>query len=375
MDQAFIYKKELFNLVNTRELFAENDYNFAGRPPLNCDFVYLPTNKEISIINLHYKCCGNGVWRRQKASKMLHKYVSNQIEKNDVQYIILGDWNDDLKDVVTGDEHCFTPFLLDDRFFFPTAKIAGDLSQASYPKEPYYSFLDHILVSKSLLDNPEKYVDSNIIAFANILNFFKNKKTKKIFYASSSSVYGEVKKFPSKESSQLNPKNIYAFSKVVNENLANFYSEKYKIKIIGLRFFTCYGEWGRPDMFLFKLFKSIETKKYLNLNNYGNHYRDFTYIEDVLKIISKLIKSNLKKHEIFNVCSNKPLNILKITNLFKNKGLKIRKIKKHPADVYKTHGDNKKVLKITKNINFTNPFNAILNTYKWYKSKKIIKKI
>ena len=241
-----------------------------------------------------------------------------------------------------------------------------------------YEYIFHFAAQAGVrysFDNPEKYVDSNIVAFANILNFFKNKKTKKIFYASSSSVYGEVKKFPCKESSQLNPKNIYAFSKVVNENLANFYSEKYKINIIGLRFFTCYGEWGRPDMFLFKLFKSIETKKYLNLNNYGNHYRDFTYIEDVLKIISKLIKSNLKKHEIFNVCSNKPLNILKITNLFKNKGLKIRKIKKHPADVYKTHGDNKKVLKITKNINFTNPFNAILNTYKWYKSKKIIKKI
>jgi len=241
-----------------------------------------------------------------------------------------------------------------------------------------YEYIFHFAAQAGVrysFDNPEKYVDSNIVAFANILNFLKNKKTKKIFYASSSSVYGEVKKFPCKESSKLNPKNIYAFSKVVNERLADFYSKKYKINIIGLRFFTCYGEWGRPDMFLFKLFKSIEKKEYLNLNNYGNHYRDFTYIEDLLKIILKLIKSNLKKHEIFNICSNKPISILRITNLFKNKGLKLRKIKKHPADVYKTHGDNTKVLKIVKNIHFTDPDKAILKTYNWYKSKKIIKNI
>ena len=155
MDQAIIYKKDIFNLVNTRELFAEDDFNFAGRPPINCDFIYLPTNKKISIINLHMKCCGNGVWRRKKASEMLYEYVTKQIEEKNIQYIILGDWNDDLKDIVTGDEHCFTPFLMDDRFFFPTSDIVNDLSQASYPKEPYYSFLDHILITKSLLTNPK----------------------------------------------------------------------------------------------------------------------------------------------------------------------------------------------------------------------------
>tara|TARA_Y100000590_G_scaffold148747_2_gene170891 strand:- start:1687 stop:2094 length:408 start_codon:yes stop_codon:yes gene_type:complete len=101
------------------------------------------------------KCCGNGVWRRKKASEMLYEYVTKQIEEKNIQYIILGDWNDDLKDIVTGDEHCFTPFLMDDRFFFPTSDIVNDLSQASYPKEPYYSFLDHILITKSLLTNPK----------------------------------------------------------------------------------------------------------------------------------------------------------------------------------------------------------------------------
>ena len=149
------------------------------------------------------------------------------------------------------------------------------------------------------------------------LNFFKNKKTKKIFYASSSSVYGEVKKFPCKESSKLNPKNIYAFSKVVNERLADFYSKKYKINIIGLRFFTCYGEWGRPDMFLFKLYNSCFNNKVFYLNNFGNHERDFTYIGDVVKIVNKLINKKFKKHQIFNICSNKPINILNITNNFK----------------------------------------------------------
>tara|TARA_Y100000590_G_scaffold173605_1_gene198520 strand:- start:65 stop:1960 length:1896 start_codon:yes stop_codon:yes gene_type:complete len=149
MDQAIIYKKELFDLVGRKELYAEDDYFFAGRPPLQCDFVVKTSGLELSIINLHMKCCDSGLSRRKKASEMIHKYVNNAMNYGNNNYIILGDWNDDLKDG-KGD-HCFDPFLNDERFFFPTLDITYDISQASYPKEPYISFLDHILVSKSLI--------------------------------------------------------------------------------------------------------------------------------------------------------------------------------------------------------------------------------
>ena len=154
MDQAIIFKSESFKFIKRTEIYAENDYNFAGRPPIQCDLIYKPDNKKISIINLHMKCCDSGLLRRKKASKMLYDYVVDKINTDHENYIVLGDWNDDLKD--QEDEHCFMPFLLDDNFIFPTYDITFDVSQASYPKEPYVSFLDHILVTKALINNDKE---------------------------------------------------------------------------------------------------------------------------------------------------------------------------------------------------------------------------
>jgi len=150
MDQAIIYKKKDFILVNRIELFSENDYNFAGRPPLKVDFIHKISGEKFSVINLHMKCCDSGLSRRKKASKMLYDYLDIEIQYNE-NLIVLGDWNDDLKDA--NGEHCFEPFLNDERFFFPTLDITYDITQASYPKEPYVSFLDHILLSYSFLNN------------------------------------------------------------------------------------------------------------------------------------------------------------------------------------------------------------------------------
>ena len=145
-------------LKNQIELFAENDYNFAGRPPLQADFIYKINNKQISIINLHMKCCDSGLNRRKMASKMLYEYLNN-IYETQSNIIVLGDWNDDTKD--HDGEHCFDPFFNDERFYFTTKKLAMDISKASYPKEPYLSFLDHILISKKLLPpNSNYFVDT-----------------------------------------------------------------------------------------------------------------------------------------------------------------------------------------------------------------------
>jgi len=148
MDLATIYKKDLFNFKNHMELFADNDYNFAGRPPLQLDLVEKSSGKAISIINLHMKCCDSGLQRRKKASQMLYEHFDLKLN-NKSNVIILGDWNDDLKDLPK--EHCFTPFLNDERFYFANHDIVYDIKQASYPKEPYVSFLDHILVTKNLI--------------------------------------------------------------------------------------------------------------------------------------------------------------------------------------------------------------------------------
>ena len=140
---------------------------------------------------------------------------------------------------------------------------------------------------------------------------------------------------------------------------------------IGLRFFTVYGEWGRPDMFMLRYLSATYNKsKFFYLNNYGNHLRDFTYINDVCKILKKLIYSKIKEqHLILNICSNKPLKltniIKKIDNLTTNKP-KIKKVSMHKADLYKTHGDNNLVKKITGIKKFTDISTGLENTVKWF---------
>ena len=149
MNQAIIFKSNQFSLIRQVEPFAENDYNFAGRPPLRADLFRYSDSTYYSIVNLHMKCCDSGLNRRKNASKMLYDYLLDDINNGYSNFIVLGDWNDDLKD--NYGEHCFDPFINDDRFYFTTEKIVDDLSQASYPKEPYYSFLDHILITKEIL--------------------------------------------------------------------------------------------------------------------------------------------------------------------------------------------------------------------------------
>ena len=142
------------------------------------------------------------------------------------------------------------------------------------------------------LVNPQKYLKVNILGFINFLKVLK-KNTKKFYYASSSSVYGESSNFPLNEKEKLNPKNVYGITKKLNEIIAEDFFKKNNTEIIGLRFFTVYGEWGRPDMFFLKLFKSLKTKEVMFVNNFGNHDRDFTYVGDVVRILEKLFKKIL----------------------------------------------------------------------------------
>jgi UDP-glucuronate 4-epimerase len=232
-----------------------------------------------------------------------------------------------------------------------------------------YHFAAQAGVRYSIL-HPKKYLDSNIIGFYNILEMCKVFHIKKLYYASSSSVYGDLKKFPLKENFYVKPKNFYSFSKKNNEDMAEIYSKLYKFNAIGLRFFTVFGEFGRPDMFIFKLLDCYYKKKLFKLNNYGNHTRDFTYINDAVELVAGIKVKNIDLHEIYNVCSNRPVNLKKIIKIISNySGLPtIKKVHFQQADSLKTHGNNFKILKNTKFKNFTNIDLALKNTVIWYKN-------
>jgi len=225
------------------------------------------------------------------------------------------------------------------------------------------------------LINPKAYIENNIYGFFNVLNLSLEFNIKRLFYSSSSSAYGELNKFPLKENYSLKPKNIYGLSKKINEEMVNVLLQKNKTKCIGLRFFTVYGEWGRPDMFMMKYLNATYGKsKIFHLNNYGNHFRDFTYIQDVCKILKRLINSKVKhKHLILNICSNKPLKLTNVIKMIDNITLskpKIKKISKHKADLYKTHGDNSLVKRITGVKKFTDISIGLKNTVGWYIKNK-----
>ena len=227
------------------------------------------------------------------------------------------------------------------------------------------------------ISNPDKYIKYNTVGFFNILNNCRIYKIKKIIYASSSSVYGENNNYPSKENYILKPNNLYSLTKKNNEEMAQLFSNYYNLNLIGLRFFTIFGEWGRPDMMVMKYIKACyNKKKKFYLYNKGNHYRDLTYIEDVNKILAKLINKNLKQHKIFNICSNNPVKITKVIKYINKYLLKkpnVVKINKQQADLFKTHGSNKEINKLINLKKYTNLEVAIKNLVDWSKkNKKII---
>ena len=225
-----------------------------------------------------------------------------------------------------------------------------------------------------VFSNPEKFIDSNIVGFHNLVDVSKNYNIKKFFYASSSSVYGDDNKFPVNEKSKLIPKNIYGLSKKMNEEYININSN-IKTKYIGLRFFTVFGEWGRPDMLILKFLKIAQDKKIFYLNNGGKHWRDFTYIDDVVSNLEKLLKKNFKNNTIINICSNKPIYIFNLINYLckKTNFFNIKKIKHNKIEVFKTHGENNKLKKMTKFKKFSNFYNSVDKTIEWYQIyKKLI---
>ncbi len=157
------------------------------------------------------------------------------------------------------------------------------------------------------IDNPNSYIQSNLVGFANILECCRNLEVENLIFASSSSVYGMNSNIPFSESDNVDhPISLYAASKKSNELMAHAYSHLYKIPVTGLRFFTVYGPWGRPDMALFLFTKSIIEGKPINVYNHGNMIRDFTFVDDIVESIFKLLNKPAYSESKFDTKSPNP---------------------------------------------------------------------
>ena len=225
---------------------------------------------------------------------------------------------------------------------------------------------------------PKKYLSSNINGFFNILHLSVKYNVEKIIFASSSSVYGLKDNDTNKESQRTDrPLSFYAATKKSNENMAFAYSDLYKIPTIGIRFFTVYGPWGRPDMALYKFTDKILKNKKIEVYNHGKMYRSFTYIDDVAAAVVKILANidKLKSHKtpfkILNIGSNKSEKLSKFINLIE-KNLKIKAIKKNlPIQKGDTNATKANLKELKKFINFipnTDIEKGIKKFILWYKN-------
>ena len=195
------------------------------------------------------------------------------------------------------------------------------------------------------LENPYAYLDSNLYGFLNIIEACRNYNIETLIYASSSSVYGNNTSLPFSEYDRIDkPISLYGASKASNELISYAYSHLYNINVTGLRFFTVYGPWGRPDMAMFIFTKNILEKKPIKVFNNGIMQRDFTYIDDIINGIRSSIKKSYNC-EIFNLGNSKTENLLDMIKIIEDE-LDIKAIIDYqplqPGDVIKTFANIKK---------------------------------
>ena len=238
------------------------------------------------------------------------------------------------------------------------------------------------------MENPLAYINSNIVGFAHILENCRKYQVEHLVYASTSSVYGANTKMPFSEHDSVNhPLSVYAASKKSNELMAHSYSYLYQLPTTGLRFFTVYGPWGRPDMALFKFTKNILEEKPIDVFNHGKHTRDFTYVDDIVEGVIKTLdnppKSNLDWNSnkpdpatskapwcIYNIGNNKPVKLMDYIDALEKtlgKKAKINFLPLQPGDVPDTFAN---VDNLNKRFNYkpsTPVITGVSNFVKWYK--------
>ncbi len=241
--------------------------------------------------------------------------------------------------------------------------IKGDISDRVFIKNLFDDNQFDVVVNLAAqagvrysLDNPEAYADSNLVGFLNILEGCRHSEVKHLVYASSSSVYGMNVKQPFHIDDRVDyPISLYAATKKSNELMAHAYSYLYDIPTTGLRFFTVYGPYGRPDMAYYKFTKALISGESIDIYNDGVMKRDFTYISDIVEGVVRVIdripeyKNNHSKHpsksslyKLYNIGNNKPVSLKRFINSIENSvGLKAKRnlMPMQPGDVIETHAD------------------------------------
>jgi len=238
------------------------------------------------------------------------------------------------------------------------------------------------------ISNPDKYIESNINGFFNIIDNSKSNSVKNFLYASSSSVYGGNRNYPFSESDNVNhPVSLYAATKKSNELIAHSYSHIYGLSCTGLRFFTVYGPWGRPDMAPIIFTKAILENKPIKIFNYGEMFRDFTYIDDVIEMVTRLIEKpatsncNFNKespdpasswccNRIYNIGNNNPISIMNFIELLENElNQKAEKLlmPMQKGDVIKTAANTKLISNLVGKTKITSLQEGIKKFVDWYK--------
>ena len=276
------------------------------------------------------------------------------------------------------------------KFYFTKGKLENN----SLLKKIIFKFKPQVIIHLAAqagvrysIEKPRTYISSNIIGTYNVIELAHKVKVKHLLIASSSSIYGANKTAPFKENDNVKSQlSIYASTKLATESLAHSYSNIWRIPITAIRFFTVYGPWGRPDMALFKFTKSILNRKKIDIYNKGNLYRDFTYIDDIVKGVSSLInkppknKKSFKKSKIDSLSSVAPFRIVNIGNSKKIKlldfikaienKLKIKSIRNYmpmqKGDVFMTLANTKLLKKLTGYEPKTNFKEGVANFVKWY---------
>ena len=214
-----------------------------------------------------------------------------------------------------------------ERFQFVRADVADRAAMAELFERQRFDKVIHLAAQAGVrysLKNPHAYVDANLLGFINILEGCRHGAVRHLVYASSSSVYGGNTKMPFAESDSVDhPVSLYAATKKANELMAYSYSHLYRLPTTGLRFFTVYGPWGRPDMALFLFTKAILEGRPIDVFNYGRMRRDFTYVEDIVEGVVRVLDrvpqigagpatdgSLVAPYRVFNIGNNQPVGLL-----------------------------------------------------------------
>ena len=266
------------------------------------------------------------------------------------------------------------------------ARPEGDrLEVAQLFQEYTFDYVVHLAAQAGVrysLQNPWAYLDSNVTGFVNLLEGCRQSQIKHLVFASSSSVYGVNTKVPFAVSDHVDhPISLYAATKKANELIAHTYSHLYQIPTTGLRFFTVYGPWGRPDMAYFKFVKAIEEGKPIDVYNFGKMQRDFTYIDDVIegvfRVMLKPPQSNTAnsnaRYKLYNIGNNNPVELMTFIEVLE-KALGKKAVKNllpmQPGDVPATYAD---VDDLMRDVGFkpSTPLEQGINYFvQWYQEYK-----